>query len=108
MFPIRDENPTLRASVATYFLVAINAVIWWIGFYVDRIVVPAFFMLGYWFLLQLVAGAFFTGSGGVAFWAHVGGFAAGLVLVRAFCDPQRLASRRSRRGRTDRFVVRMN
>jgi len=57
-----------------------------LGFYVTRIVVPAFFMLGYWFLLQLVGGAVALGraGGGVAFWAHVGGFLAGGLLVIPF------------------------
>jgi membrane associated rhomboid family serine protease len=43
-------------------------------------------MLGYWFLLQLVGGALDLGreGGGVAFWAHVGGFVAGAALVLAF------------------------
>lgn len=57
----------------------------WFGFYVNRIVVPASFMLGYWFFLQILSGSFDRGSGGgVAFWAHVGGFAAGVVLVKVF------------------------
>lgn len=50
--------------------------------------VPAFVMLGMWILIQLVSGfgsITQTGeSGGVAFMAHVGGFVAGLVLVRLF------------------------
>jgi len=67
------------------------------GFFVQRIVVPAFFMLGYWFLLQLLAGAVDRGSGGVAFWAHVGGFLAGVFLVRVFCSRSRLTACRGRR-----------
>jgi membrane associated rhomboid family serine protease len=51
--------------------------------------VPAFVMLGIWILLQLVSG---IGSiarteqtgGGVAFMAHIGGFVAGMVLVKLF------------------------
>jgi membrane associated rhomboid family serine protease len=60
-----------------------------LGFYVSRIVVPASFMLGYWFLLQLVGGAVSMGrtGGGVAFWAHVGGFAAGALLIFVFRNP---------------------
>jgi membrane associated rhomboid family serine protease len=60
-----------------------------LGFYVSRIVVPASFMLGYWFLLQLLGGAVSLGhaGGGVAFWAHVGGFAAGALLIFAFRNP---------------------
>jgi membrane associated rhomboid family serine protease len=42
-------------------------------------------MLGYWLLLQLIGGALSRGDGGgVAFWAHVGGFAAGSLLIFLF------------------------
>jgi len=63
-----------------------------LGFYVTTVAVPAFLMLGYWFLLQLMGGFVTLGAegGGVAFWAHVGGFAAGVVLVGAFRDPELL------------------
>jgi len=47
--------------------------------------VPAWVMLGYWFLIQLASGAVAGGQGGgVAFWAHVGGFVAGLILIKPF------------------------
>lgn len=50
--------------------------------------IPAFFYLGGWFLLQLVQGtAAFLGvgsAGGIAWWAHIGGFVAGIFLVRRF------------------------
>jgi membrane associated rhomboid family serine protease len=59
-----------------------------LGFFITRIVVPAYLMLGYWLLLQLVGGALATESGGVAFWAHAGGFAAGAILIAVFQDPQ--------------------
>jgi hypothetical protein len=47
--------------------------------------IPAFFFLLYWFLLQFLAGTLFAGSaeaasGGVAWWAHIGGFATGLLI----------------------------
>jgi len=56
------------------------------GFYITTIAVPAVFMLGYWFLIQLLGGTASLGSsgGGVAFWAHVGGFVAGALLVFPF------------------------
>jgi membrane associated rhomboid family serine protease len=54
--------------------------------FVTRIVVPAYLMLGYWFLLQLLGGSMAEGGGGVAFWAHVGGFLAGAVLIAVFKD----------------------
>ena len=54
-----------------------------LGFYVTRVAVPALFMLGYWLLLQLLGALPALGrlGGGVAFWAHIGGFAAGVVLA---------------------------
>jgi membrane associated rhomboid family serine protease len=51
---------------------------------------PAWVVLGYWFVLQFLSGvgtallATDRNSGGVAFWAHVGGFVAGVLLVRLF------------------------
>lgn len=51
--------------------------------------IPAVFYLGFWFVSQLLNGiltivAGVQAFGGVAWWAHVGGFLAGLVLVRPF------------------------
>ena len=54
--------------------------------FITRIVVPAYLMLGYWFLLQLLGGSMAQGEGGVAFWAHVGGFIAGAALISMFKD----------------------
>ena len=67
-----------------------------LGFFFTRIVVPAYLMLGYWFLLQILGGLpALQGEGaGVAFWAHVGGFVAGVVLVPVFRDPARVAAHR--------------
>ncbi|WP_405242102.1 rhomboid family intramembrane serine protease [Lentisalinibacter salinarum] len=69
------------------------------GFYITTIAVPAVFMLGYWFLLQLISGFSTIGSqgGGVAFWAHVGGFVAGGLLILLFRDP-RLVKRHPNHG----------
>ena len=67
-----------------------------LGFYVTTIAVPAIYMLGYWFLLQLLSGLpKLTGDeiGGVAFWAHVGGFVAGLALALPFKRADRFAAR---------------
>jgi membrane associated rhomboid family serine protease len=48
---------------------------------------PAWLVLGYWFLMQFLSGAATSiaetsQGGGIAFWAHVGGFAAGVVLIK--------------------------
>lgn len=96
----------MGAYMLLYPMAPVHMIVFF-GFFVQRIVVPAFLMLGYWFLLQLVAGTFGRGSGGVAFWAHVGGFLAGVLLVRVFCNPRRLAVRRQHRGRTRRIIRRI-
>jgi membrane associated rhomboid family serine protease len=52
---------------------------------------PAFLILGYWFVLQFVAGVTSLGTattGGVAWWAHIGGFLTGL-LITAFVKRER-------------------
>jgi membrane associated rhomboid family serine protease len=54
----------------------------WIVIFFRIVNVPAWMMLGLWFTMQLVSGLMAApGQPGVAFWAHVGGFATGLVLV---------------------------
>jgi len=56
-------------------------VLFFFGFFVRVIPMSAIFMLGYWFLIQLLSGSMGGAEGGVAFWAHVGGFAAGAAMV---------------------------
>ena len=45
--------------------------------------IPAIFFLGFWFLMQWLFAVFEVG-GGVAYWAHIGGFVAGLILAPIF------------------------
>ena len=58
--------------------------------------VPAFLMLGYWFLIQVLGGipSLASEGGGVAFWAHVGGFLAGIGLIGVFSKPERVEAHR--------------
>ena len=58
--------------------------------------VPAWLMLGYWFLVQFFSGTASSitvtsqTTGGIAFWAHVGGFVAGVLMIKLFSErPQR-------------------
>lgn len=70
-----------------------------LGFWAQMIVIPAIFMLGYWFVIQLASGALTPASGGgVAFWAHVGGFLAGIVLTPLFRNPRLFAEHRAATG----------
>lgn len=53
-----------------------------LGFFTQLIRIPAVIVLGLWFVLQFVQSAMTVGQqGGVAYWAHIGGFVAGAVLV---------------------------
>ena len=51
---------------------------------------PAYFFLGFWFVLQFLQGTLYSLNadqvvgGGVAWWAHVGGFVAGVVFLQVF------------------------
>jgi len=88
--------PTVGASGAiagvlgAYFLLYPRARVltWFPIFFVFYL--PAWVMLGYWFALQFLSGAASAmvtahgDSGGIAFWAHVGGFVAGAGLIKLF------------------------
>ena len=59
-----------------------------LGFVWETVQLPAFLFLGLWFVLQWVQGLSTIGQvadvGGVAFWAHIGGFAAGMMGAAVF------------------------
>lgn len=86
----------MGAYIVLYPRVRIHMLIF-LGFFITRAVVPAYVMLGYWLLLQIVGGlpALAEESGGVAFWAHAGGFLAGAVLVLVFRDDDLVARHRA-------------
>jgi membrane associated rhomboid family serine protease len=47
--------------------------------------IPAFFFLGLWFLMQFInATGSHVGAGGIAWWAHIGGFVFGMVFIKLF------------------------
>jgi membrane associated rhomboid family serine protease len=68
-----------KARVLTLVPLIVFFTFWWL---------PAWIFLGYWFLLQFLSGTATSiaetssQAGGVAFWAHVGGFVAGIVLIK--------------------------
>lgn len=73
-----------------------------LGFFFFTVRPPAWVALGLWFVVQvfsLAGSGIEQGGGGVAFWAHIGGFLAGMLLIFPF------GGRRSRRGvlADDRF-----
>jgi len=70
-----------RAKVLTLVPLIVFFTFWWL---------PAWIVLGYWFVIQFFSGAVTAvavssqTTGGIAFWAHVGGFVAGIVLIKLF------------------------
>jgi membrane associated rhomboid family serine protease len=84
----------MGAYIVLYPRVRVHMLVF-LGFFITTIAVPAFLMLGYWLLLQLLSGWASQGAeGGVAFWAHAGGFAAGAALVLLFRDRELVARHR--------------
>ena len=77
-----------------------------LGFILTTIALPAWGMLIYWAFLQFAGGVTSIvadeGGGGVAFWAHVGGFVAGIVLIKLFERRDRLAVHTSRHWQPER------
>jgi membrane associated rhomboid family serine protease len=60
--------------------------------FIEFVEIPAFVLLGIWFLMQLVSGVGSLGLqdvGGVAFWAHAAGFIAGVAAIGLFKRPER-------------------
>jgi len=63
-----------------------------LGFYITVIQIPALIVIGFWAIIQVVSGLISQGNaaqGGIAFFAHVGGFAAGLITIKLW-QPRRL------------------
>jgi len=53
--------------------------------FIQFIEIPAFIFLGYWLLIQLFSASLTPRNvGGIAFWAHIGGFIAGLLFIKIF------------------------
>jgi membrane associated rhomboid family serine protease len=97
---LHSTLPTVGASGAiagvlgAYFVLYPRArVLTW--FFVFVLWVPAWIILGYWFVLNFLSGTATSlavqgrNMGGVAFWAHVGGFVAGALLVKVFGERSR-------------------
>lgn len=77
----------LGAYLVLYPRHRIDTLVATFGGFMREVQMPASLMLGYWFVIQLFSGVGslgVTSGGGIAFWAHVGGFVAGWIVVRFF------------------------
>ncbi|UCH80849.1 MAG: rhomboid family intramembrane serine protease [Nitrospiraceae bacterium] len=58
-----------------------------LGFFIQVLRLPAVFVIGFWIVIQFINGLVSKGmasNGGVAWFAHIGGFIAGIILIRLF------------------------
>jgi membrane associated rhomboid family serine protease len=85
--PLVGASGAIAAALGVYFVLFPGARILslvFLGFFYQLLEVPAIVVLGYWFVLQLISGVASLGAetaeGGVAFFAHLGGFVAGMAL----------------------------
>ncbi len=97
----------LGAYLVLYPQARVN-MLFFFGFFIRVIPIPAWLVLLYWFGLQVLTGlpsllsATHGVSGGVAVWAHVGGFVAGLLLVKLFENKALVAWHRTHGARVRR------
>ena len=86
--PLVGASGAIAGVLAAYFMLYPYARVMTIipiFFFIRLVSIPAVLLLGLWFVLQVISGAGAVGaSGGVAWFAHIGGFLAGLVLVFPF------------------------
>jgi membrane associated rhomboid family serine protease len=85
--PLVGASGAIAAALGAYIVLFPGARILsivFLGFFYQLLEVPAIVVLGYWFVLQLISGfgalGAETAQGGVAFFAHIGGFALGVVV----------------------------
>jgi len=83
--PLVGASGAIAGILAAYFMLYPYARVITlipIFFFLRLMAIPAVLLLGIWFLLQVISGAGSLGSaGGVAWFAHIGGFVAGAILV---------------------------
>ena len=88
IIPIVGASGAIAGILAAYMILFPQAkvhALLFLFFYFTSIRIPAFFVLGFWFLMQLTNGLSALGldtTGGVAWFAHIGGFIAGLGLIQ--------------------------
>lgn len=91
--PMIGASGAISGVIGAYFLLYPRAKILTfipILFFFYLVDVPAFIFIGLWFLVQFIQGTFHLlafgemAKGGVAWWAHIGGFTAGFLLIKLF------------------------
>jgi membrane associated rhomboid family serine protease len=95
-------SAVLGAYLVLYPRARIQSLVF-LGFFYQLVAIPSVLVLGFWFILQLIDGvaalnAADVATGGVAVWAHIGGFVAGLVAGLSVVAARALVRHRRRRA----------
>jgi membrane associated rhomboid family serine protease len=109
VIPMVGASGAISGVMGAYLVLYPNVRVYAIvplGFFLTSLALPAWVMLGYWFLIQFVSGLVSFGGdvGGVAFWAHIGGFVAGVVLVKLFARSDYVSAHRAHHWRPRRVM----
>ncbi len=117
LFNYHSNIPTIGASGAiagvmgAYFVLHPKSKIltlipiFFIPYFIE---IPAFFFIGFWFLLQFINAAGSHGTaGGIAWWAHIGGFVLGILFFKLFSliPAKRYSGKLTQKRRTHRFQM---
>ena len=91
LVPAIGASGAISGILGAYFLLYPRAQLV-VFFYFIPVTMPAYVYISFWFLFQLLMGIFAASISGIAFWAHIGGFIAGIALLRYLVDEKRLAA----------------
>ena len=96
--PAIGASGAIAGVLGAYFLLfptsQIRTVVWFI--FITIIYLPAYLLIGIWVFMQFFSGLASLGgsfAGGVAYWAHIGGFVAGFLIVAAFLGVSQVRDR---------------
>jgi len=103
--PMVGASGAISGVMGAYLVLYPRVRVWTfvpIGFFLTSIALPAWTMLLYWMALQFVGGLVGLAGqeqGGVAVWAHIGGFVAGVVLIKLFARSDDVTAHRGQAWR---------
>jgi membrane associated rhomboid family serine protease len=89
VIPSIGASGAIAGTLGAYVMLYPRARVWtliFLGFFVRLMYIPAGVILGFWIIIQFLNGSMAgrQDAGGIAFWAHIGGFIAGVLLVGLF------------------------
>jgi membrane associated rhomboid family serine protease len=96
MIPMVGASGAVSGILGAYLLLFPHArvhTLIFLGFFIQVVRLPAFFVIGLWIVIQFINGILskgLVGQGGVAWFAHIGGFLFGLLMVKVFIKKRRV------------------